>query len=260
MRDMAFSLSGTMTVNAPFIYAKSDIVMDNCSVTSTASGVEGDSDGNLNFIKGYANVTVTKCKISIVLTTSANSECCGFFEQQQDGYRISVSDCHIYMSNQSTVASVYFLRGNGGSLTDSYIKLIGKSSSVKMYLAEYGTDISNCEINVSNSYADVGFGSKVHGRTYSFRGNKVTYANGLYIIHGRVSDNYFKGSGNVYLYNHSNYGGVTVTGNTFVNSAANTVLGLDYTIFKNNKLKYSCTVSSASTSKVSDNVVCSALV
>lgn len=253
VRYMAFNLSGNLTASAPFIKAAGNFVMDSCTVTAATSTSELWTD----YIKtsGNANIVNSTFEVTAVTTIPSCAAIFGF----TDGYNNTVLNCDIKLTNSSTVDvglrgfNLYVTRGYD-RITDCRVILVGKNSVNTTMLTEGSRKISGCYIDITNRYSSI---TKDYRTVFNgcFIGNEVHYANGAFIGCDRVSDNYFEGSGTLYF-----YGTVPiVTGNRFVNDASNTISGSINIIFKNNTLKYSCSVSSSGTAKVSDNIVYSSL-
>lgn len=259
IRDMAFNLTGTMTAAAPFISAKSDLDLICCSVTATTTVSESRTD----YIKTYANANIafTAFDVSVKSTysslTSPFEACCAIFGFT-DGYNNAVSFCDITLTNNTATNYSFNLYASRGydTISNCCAMLIGASSSNYAILTEGSNAVTGCYIDVTNSYGDINNFKDGSSTTNGvFSGNKVYYASGAYLMFNRVSDNYFNGSGTLRFSGSA----PIVTSNRFVNSVSNSISGTSYIIFKDNTLKYSCTVTSSSTAKVSDNIVYSSL-
>ena len=269
IRDISFYLVNTLTATKPFIYSKGDICMDNCRIIAETKAIAGATIGSYNSMADYirvsGDVNIQNCDIDITRTFTANAEVCSsLLYDQGENAQINISGCNITFNNNVTATSSSIshlsLIRSGGSVTDSRLVFNGTSDYAKSRLSEGGGHVSNCVIDITNSYGDiskiVGYGDPESGG--SFTNNTVYYANGCYVAYTQVIGNYFydKGiSGYLYFRGPSSI----VIGNRFKNRAANTVLkhsdsGGDI-IFAYNVLKYSCTVSSLSSAIVKDNIV-----
>ena len=259
VKNISFLLSGTLSVDSPFIKSSGDVTLTDCRITASTTAVSGDT----NYIDVLGDVNIQNCDIDITRTFTASSMvCASFIETTNSNAMASIRGCNIKLTNSVTAAGItanLSLARSYISITGCKITLVGKSNNAKAIISEGSGHISNCYIDVSNAYGDI---SKITGQAAphldgSFTNNTVKYYGGCYISFAQVMGNFFgatnSASGTVY------FNGVVpiVTGNRFYNYAKNTVVSDSEQgiIFVNNALKYSCAVSSVSSAIVKDNVI-----
>lgn len=276
IKSIKFNCTGAFNDLDVFIESASysNILIDNCTINSTISSIN-TSASNYIIIPYSGKLTITNSRIFIDIQAYTNIECFAFING--DGYLttnavsynntlISNSDITLYNCHNTTISSSNYTTGDayilrsGGTISNCNIQCRGNANSSGSYKTianvVYSANIFNCYIDINDSYASI---TSYNGSTYTSQhrmiGNYIKYYNvDTYAIGGVVSNNVFISNRTTAII-YFNVWGAIVTSNKFCNNAENTIVSGGYIIFKDNCLRYACTVNSSSSSIVSDNYV-----
>lgn len=265
IKDMKFNNTGGFTNTNKFIQCtNSDLVIDNCTISAVVSSINVDTS---DYITTTGNLTVTNSDISYDIQTYSNLQCTSFIGSQSSGKTILISNSNIALYNCYNVTisitsgatyDAYILR-EGGTISCCKITCRGKANNTGSFKGianiSRAANIVNCPyIDLNNQYASINsYGGSVRDDCVSeLIGNTIELYSS-YIGASCVMGNKFikRNTGTVY-FNHKNS---IVMGNRIINSGQNDFSATYGIIFQGNVLRYSCNISSLSTSIIADNIV-----